>query len=98
MALAFVLLILDVKLTTHGVLTVGAIASLIFGALIFFNSGGPHQGTPGNIPLGFGMAGVFFFCFRPLLSARAVACRARRAPADAPPQVARAPLPRPRLG
>ena len=57
MALAFVLLILDVKLTTHGVLTVGAIASLIFGALIFFNSGGPYQGPPVNIPLVIGMAG-----------------------------------------
>jgi len=39
MVLAFVLLILDVKLPTHGVLTVGAIISLIFGAFIFFNSG-----------------------------------------------------------
>ena len=57
MALAFVLLILDVKLTTHGVLTVGAIASLIFGALIFFNSGGPYQGPPVNTALVIGMAG-----------------------------------------
>src|SRR5712692_86362 len=39
MVLAFVLLVLDVKLPTHGVLTVGAIISLIFGAFIFFNSG-----------------------------------------------------------
>ncbi|HVB73197.1 MAG TPA: nodulation protein NfeD [Ktedonobacteraceae bacterium] len=57
MALAFVLLVLDIKLTTHGVLTVGAIASLIFGALIFFNSGGPYQGPQVNIALVFGMAG-----------------------------------------
>ncbi len=58
MALAFVLLILDVKLTTHGVLTVGAIASLIFGALIFFNSGGPYQGPPVNVVLVYAMAGL----------------------------------------
>jgi len=58
MALAFVLLILDVKLTTHGVLTVGAIASLIFGALIFFNSGGPYQGPQVNTTLVYAMAGL----------------------------------------
>lgn len=44
MILAFILLILDVRLTTHGVLTVGAVVSLIVGALLFFNSGGPYQG------------------------------------------------------
>ncbi|HLX58357.1 MAG TPA: nodulation protein NfeD [Ktedonobacteraceae bacterium] len=58
MALAFVLLVLDVKLTTHGVLTVGAIASLIFGALLFFNSGGPYQGTQVNTTLVYAMAGL----------------------------------------
>src|SRR6266568_6915346 len=44
MVLAFVLLVLDLRLPTHGVLTVGAIISLIFGALLFFNSGGPYNG------------------------------------------------------
>ena len=44
MALAFVLLVLDVRLPSHGVLTVGAVISLIFGALLFFNSGGPYEG------------------------------------------------------
>ena len=48
MALAFVLLILDVRLTTHGVLTVGAVISLVVGALLFFNSGGPYQGNQVN--------------------------------------------------
>jgi membrane-bound serine protease (ClpP class) len=57
MALAFVLLILDVKLTTHGVLTLGAMASLIFGALLFFNSGGPYAGPQVNTALVIGMAG-----------------------------------------
>ncbi len=38
MVLAFVLLVLDLRLPTHGVLTVGAVISLIFGALILFNN------------------------------------------------------------
>lgn len=58
MGLAFVLLVLDVKLTTHGALTLGAIASLIFGALLFFNSGGPYAGAQVNMALVIGMAGV----------------------------------------
>lgn len=48
MALAFVLLILDVRLPTHGALTVGAVISLVVGALLFFNSGGPYQGAQVN--------------------------------------------------
>lgn len=47
MVLAFVLLVLDVYLPTHGVLTIGAVISLIIGSLIFFNSGGagPYSGS-----------------------------------------------------
>ena len=41
MALAFVFLILDVKLTAHGILTLGAVVSLIAGSFLFFNSGQP---------------------------------------------------------
>ena len=48
MVLSFVLLVLDLRLPTHGVLTVGAIISLIFGSLIFFNSGGPYSGPQLN--------------------------------------------------
>lgn len=50
MGLALVLLILDMRLPTHGVLTVGAVVSLIVGALLFFNSGsgGPYQGEQVN--------------------------------------------------
>lgn len=48
MALAFVLLIVDVRTPTHGVLTIGAVISLVAGALIFFNSGGPYQGEQVN--------------------------------------------------
>ncbi len=36
--LAFVLFIADIKAATHGVLTVGGIASFVFGALILFSS------------------------------------------------------------
>lgn len=39
MALAFVLLVLDIKLPAHGILTVGAVISLIIGTFLFFNSG-----------------------------------------------------------
>ena len=48
MALAFVLLILDVRLPAHGVLTIGAVLSLILGALLFFQSGGSHPGPQVN--------------------------------------------------
>ena len=58
MALAFVLLVLDVRLPTHGVLTVGAVISLIFGALLFFNSGGPYQGPQVNPVLVYAMSGL----------------------------------------
>ena len=57
MALAFVLLVLDVKLPTHGVLTVGAMISLIFGAFLFFNSGGPYSGPRVNPLVVYTMAG-----------------------------------------
>jgi membrane-bound serine protease (ClpP class) len=58
MALAFVLLVLDVRLPTRGVLTVGAVISLIFGALLFFNSGGPYQGPQVSPILVYAMSGL----------------------------------------
>ena len=58
MALAFVLLVLDVKLPTHGVLTVGAMISLIIGAFLFFNSGGPYSGPQVNPLVVYSMAGL----------------------------------------
>ena len=44
--LAFVLLVLDVKLPAHGVLTVGAVIALISGAFLFFQGGGAHARPP----------------------------------------------------
>lgn len=54
MILSFVLLILDIYLPTHGALTLGAVVSLIIGALLFFNSGGPYQGAQVNPLLVYG--------------------------------------------
>jgi membrane-bound serine protease (ClpP class) len=58
MALAFVLLILDIKLPAHGVLTIGAVISLIIGALLFFNSSGSSQGAQVNPILVYAMGGL----------------------------------------
>jgi membrane-bound serine protease (ClpP class) len=43
MVLALVLLVIDVRVPTHGVLTVGALISLVVGTLLFFNSGPSDQ-------------------------------------------------------
>jgi membrane-bound serine protease (ClpP class) len=56
MVLAFVLLILDVRLPTHGVLTVGAVISLIVGGLLLFNNGGPYTGEQINPLVVYAMA------------------------------------------
>ena len=58
MVLAFVLLVLDLRLPTHGVLTIGAIVSLVVGALLFFNSGGPYSGPQVNPLVVYSMAVV----------------------------------------
>jgi membrane-bound serine protease (ClpP class) len=46
MVVAFVLLVLDLRLPTHGVLSLGTVIALILGALLFFNGGGPYAGAP----------------------------------------------------
>jgi membrane-bound serine protease (ClpP class) len=58
MMLSFVFLVLDLRLPTHGVLTVGAVISLVTGALLFFNSGGPYNGPQVNLWVVVSMAGV----------------------------------------
>src|SRR6266700_3163692 len=55
--LAFVLLVLDLRLPAHGVLTIGAIISLIFGSLLFFNIGGPYDWAKVNPIVVYTMAG-----------------------------------------
>lgn len=58
MVLAFVLLVLDVKLPAHGMLTIGAVISLVIGSLLFFNSGGVHSGPQLDPLVVYIMAGV----------------------------------------
>jgi len=58
MALAFVLLMLDVKLPAHGILTVVAVVSLIAGSFLFFNSGQPSHEQQLNPVLVFAMGGL----------------------------------------
>ena len=57
MLLAAVLLVLDVKLLTHGALTVGAMIVLVVGTLLFFNSGSP-SGAQLNPILVYVVAGI----------------------------------------
>jgi membrane-bound serine protease (ClpP class) len=58
MVLAFVLLVLDVQLPAHGVLTIGGVIALILGALLFFNSGGPYDGPKINPIVVYSAAGI----------------------------------------
>ncbi|GHO90887.1 serine protease [Reticulibacter mediterranei] len=58
MVLAFALLVLDVQLPAHGVLTIGGVIALILGALLFFNSGGPYDGPKINPIVVYSAAGI----------------------------------------
>jgi membrane-bound serine protease (ClpP class) len=58
MVLAFVFLVLDVQLPTHGVLTLGAVISLIVGALLFFNNENSYGGPQINPLVVYTMGGV----------------------------------------
>ncbi len=57
MLLAIVLLAVDVRVPTHGVLTLGALISLVVGSLIFFDSGA-NRGAPTVSPLVIGAAAL----------------------------------------
>jgi len=59
--LAFVLFIVDIKATTHGVLTVGGIASFIIGSLILFNSS--YAQVSISLVITVGLATGAFFAF-----------------------------------
>jgi membrane-bound serine protease (ClpP class) len=73
-ALAFILFIVDIKAPTHGVLTVGGIASLVAGALILFNS--PLYSISIAAVVGVATATGLFFAF-----AVAKVAQAQRRPA-----------------
>jgi len=79
MGLALVLLILDIRLTTHGVLTIGAVISLTVGSLLFFNSGGPYHGGQVNPVVVYIMSGLIG-CLG--LYVVTVVIRTRRAPVN----------------
>src|SRR5262249_4702396 len=49
MLLAIVLLAIDVRAPTHGFLTVGALVSLVIGALIFFDTSAGYEGPELNL-------------------------------------------------
>ena len=76
MLLATALLVLDVKLLTHGALTVAAMIALIVGALLFFNSGSPSgsQLSPILVYIVTGIVGIVGFILV------RVAMRVRRMP------------------
>ena len=83
MVLAFILLVLDLRLPTHGVLTVGAIISLIFGSLIFFNSGGPYSGpqlNPFVLYVISGLIGIMSFSLITVIVRTQTACFTIRCP------------------
>jgi membrane-bound serine protease (ClpP class) len=77
MVLSFVFLVLDLRLPTHGVLTVGAVIALVTGALLFFNSGGPYSGPGVNLWVVLSMAGVIALISFALITA---IVRAQRRP------------------
>ncbi|WP_069801152.1 NfeD family protein [Thermogemmatispora onikobensis] len=78
MGLALVLLVLDVRLPSHGVLTVGAVISLVIGSLLFFNSDQAEHG-PGVTPwIVYLMAGVVGLLSLALVSVVVRAQRQRR--------------------
>jgi membrane-bound serine protease (ClpP class) len=60
MMLAFVLLVLDVRLFSHGISTAGALVALIIGSLLFFNSGGTRV-SPLLVYLMAGVMGILSF-------------------------------------
>jgi membrane-bound serine protease (ClpP class) len=60
-ALAFVLFIVDIKAPTHGILTIGGIASFIIGSLILFNSS--YAQVSISLVVTVGLATGAFFAF-----------------------------------
>jgi membrane-bound serine protease (ClpP class) len=72
-AVAFVLFVLDIKAPTHGVLTVGGIASFVFGLFLLFNT--PDIEVPWPTIIGLALATAAFFAFA---IAKALAAQHRR--------------------
>jgi len=64
--LGFALLVLEVKVTSHGILAVGGIASLLFGSLILFDSPLPEMrvGLSLILPVTMTLAAILLFLVR----------------------------------
>ncbi len=62
---ALVLFVLEVKVVSFGMLTVGGILSLVLGSLMFFNSADPYYRV--SLSLIFGMTGIIVLIFVVLL-------------------------------
>jgi membrane-bound serine protease (ClpP class) len=77
MLLAIVLLAIDVRAPTHGFLTVGALISLIIGALIFFDTGANYEGPGLNL---WALVGAVAALSAISLTILTFAIRARRRP------------------
>jgi membrane-bound serine protease (ClpP class) len=71
-ALAFILFVVDIKAPTHGVLTVGGIASFVLGSLILFNS--PVYAVSRSLVFSVALTTGAFFAF---IVAKAVAIQRR---------------------
>jgi membrane-bound serine protease (ClpP class) len=69
-AIAFVLFVLDIKAPTHGALTVGGIASFVFGAYLLFNTGEMEVPWPTIFALALTTAGFFAFAIGKALAAQ----------------------------
>jgi len=78
--LAFILFIVDIKAATHGILTVGGIASFVFGSLILFNSPIYSVSRPLVFSVAFGTGAFFAFAVsKALLAQRKRATTGREA-------------------
>jgi membrane-bound serine protease (ClpP class) len=71
--IAFVLFVLDIKASTHGVLTFGGIAAFVFGAFLLFNT--PDLEVPWPTIISLALATAAFFAFA---MAKAWAAQRRR--------------------
>lgn len=74
--LGFLLLVIEVKVTSHGLLAVGGILSLLFGSLMLIDSPLPEMqvGLQLILPITFALAGIILFLVR-------LGVQAQRAPA-----------------
>ena len=69
--LAIVMFILDVKMATHGALTIGGIISMVIGSLMLFETGGPMLALSLSVVIPAALITALFFFFTVSLAVRA---------------------------